>query len=378
MPMAKIAIAMSGGVDSSVAAALLQREGHELLGFTMRLGSANAGWEATKACCGLSELHDARRVADVLGIPHYVVNHAEAFWQDVVEDFLDEYAAGRTPNPCIRCNQHIKFDLFLAQARALGCEAIATGHYARLERGADGVSRLRRGVDAAKDQSYVLHTLTQEQMAATRLPLGGLTKPEVRALAAEFSLPTATKHESQDICFVSGDYAEFVAAHRPDAARPGPIVDAGGRPLGTHRGLVWYTIGQRKGLGLAGPEAWFVTEIDAPSNTLVVGRAEQADRRRFLVRLQGEPVVHMPPPQPSPQAGREPDDRPPGALYGLVQVRYRMKAIPCQIAPADGDAVAVTLTEPLRGIAPGQSAVVYDEQGYVVLGGIIECVLPEA
>ncbi len=373
--MAKIAVAMSGGVDSSVAAALLQREGHELLGFTMRLGSSQAGWEATKACCGLSELHDARRVADVLGIPHYVVNHAEAFWRDVVEDFLDEYAAGRTPNPCIRCNQHIKFDLFLQQARALGCEAIATGHYARLEQTGDGAWRLRRGVDPAKDQSYVLHTLTAEQMAATRLPLGGLTKPEVRALAAEFGLPTASKHESQDICFVSGSYGEFVAAHRPEAAQPGPIVDTAGQVLGSHRGLVHYTIGQRKGLGLAGSESWFVVELDAARNTLVVARAEAALRSRFEVRLVA-PASRPVAVRPDGITGQEAGATKGGELYGLVQVRYRMKGMPCRVELGDGVA-AITLDESLRGIAPGQSAVVYDDEGYVLLGGTIERVLTE-
>jgi tRNA-specific 2-thiouridylase len=355
--MARVAVAMSGGVDSSVAAALLQREGHEVLGFTLRLGSPDGDWEATKACCGLGEVHDARRCADRLDVPHYVLNHGAAFERSVIDDFLDEYAAGRTPNPCVRCNQYIKFAVFLDQARALGCEAVATGHYARLDQASDGRWRLRRGVDPHKDQSYVLHTLTQEQLAATRLPLGSLTKPEVRVIAAELGLPTAHKGDSQEICFVDGDYGEFVAQRRPEAARPGPILSADGTRLGTHRGLAHYTIGQRRGLGLSTAEPLFVTELRAADNAVVVAGAEAAGRSEFEVDALnwlsvaplGEGV----------------------SMDAEVQVRYRMMAVPGSVTALAGFRARVSLAQPVRGVAPGQSAVAYDAEGHVLAGGTI-------
>jgi tRNA-specific 2-thiouridylase len=366
-----IAVAMSGGVDSSLCAALLQRAGHRVLGFTLRLGGAEHGWEATRACCGLAEVHDARRVADTLGIPHYVLNHAAEFERAVIADFVAEYAAGRTPNPCLRCNQHIKFAAFLAHAQALGCSHVATGHYARVDRAAGGRWRLRRGADPSKDQSYVLHTLTQEQLAATLFPLGALTKGEVRARAAEFGLPTAAKPESQELCFVSGDYAEFVGARRPDALRPGPIVDPAGRVLGTHRGLARYTVGQRKGLGVYAPEPWVVVELRAADNTVVVARPADAGRTTFLVAplhagalaLSAEAAFDA-------NAAFDASD----AFDALVQTRYRMTPVAGRLTLLATDRARCVLAAPTPGIAPGQAAVCYDEAGYVLAGGTIATV----
>jgi len=352
----RLAVAMSGGVDSSVAAALLCDAGWDVVGFTMRLGTSNeAGWEATNACCGLTELHDARRVADRLGIPHYVLNHAETFERLVILDFIDEYRHGRTPNPCIRCNQHLKFATFLDHARAFGCEGVATGHYARLKKAESGRWELWRGLDPGKDQAYVLHTLTQEQMAAARFPLGELTKPEVRELAAKYGLPTADKPDSQEICFVAdGKHAEFVAQHAPEAAEPGNIVTLDGEVIGRHRGLAWYTVGQRRGLGLAGGEPQFVVELRADRNEVVVAPEAEAGRTRFRA-------------SPFGFVSRPPSDE---AFEALVQVRYRMTPVPCRIQPRDGSGLA-ELATPLRGLAPGQAAVFYDGQGRVLAGGTI-------
>lgn len=355
-PRGKLAVAMSGGVDSSVAAALLCHAGWDVVGFTMRLGTGSeAGWEATNACCGLSELHDARRVADRLGIPHYVLNQTAAFERLVIADFIDEYRRGRTPNPCIRCNQHIKFASFLEHAHAFGCEAVATGHYARLRQAESGRWELWRGSDPQKDQSYVLHTLTQAQMAASRFPLGELTKPEVRRLAESFGLPTADKPDSQEICFVAdGKHAEFVARHAPDAARPGDIVDLDGRVLGRHRGLAHYTVGQRRGLGLDGGEPQFVVELRAVPNQVVV--APEASAGRSVLRV-----------APLQFVSRAPSAAP---FEALVQVRYRMQPVRCLLTP-EGECGQAVIEKPLRGLAPGQAAVFYDGEGRVLAGGTI-------
>jgi len=360
-PEGKLAVAMSGGVDSSVAAALLGDAGWDVVGFTMRLGTGGeSGWEATNACCGLSELHDARRVADRLGIPHYVLNQTAAFERLVIADFVDEYRRGRTPNPCIRCNQHLKFASFVEHARAFGCQAVATGHYARLRQSPGGRWELWRGIDPGKDQSYVLHTLTQEQMAAARFPLGELTKPAVRALAASFGLPTADKPDSQEICFVAaGRHAEFVAERAPSAAEPGDIVGLDGQVLGRHRGLAYYTVGQRRGLGLPGGEPQFVVELRADRNEVVVAPEAEAGRTQFRIAPLGF-------------VSRPPADEP---FEALVQVRYRMTPVPCRLSPR-GDFGHVELTSPLQGLAPGQAAVFYDGSGRVLAGGTIAEVQP--
>ncbi len=354
-PEGKLAVAMSGGVDSSVAAALLCDAGWDVVGFTMRLGTGGeSGWEATNACCGLSELHDARRVADRLGIPHYVLNQTAAFERLVIADFVDEYRRGRTPNPCIRCNQHLKFASFVEHARAFGCQAVATGHYARLRQSPGGRWELWRGIDPGKDQSYVLHTLTQEQMAAARFPLGELTKPAVRALAASFGLPTADKPDSQEICFVAaGRHAEFVAERAPSAAEPGDIVGLDGQVLGRHRGLAYYTVGQRRGLGLPGGErsSWWSY---APTGTRSWWR--RRPRRPHAVPHRAARIRQ-------PATGRR-------TVRGSRPGPHRMTPVPCRLSPR-GDFGHVELTSPLQGLAPGQAAVFYDGSGRVLAGGTI-------
>jgi tRNA-specific 2-thiouridylase len=277
----KVLCAMSGGVDSSVAAALLVQAGHEVVGVTMKLWQGEDDPFAAHrfgGCCTVGSSEDARRVADALDIPYYVLNLQEEFHARVVDDFVAEYAAGRTPNPCARCNEHIKFRAFLDRADELGCDLIATGHYARIEEDERGF-HLRRGEDARKDQSYVLGMLTQRELSRVLLPIGHLEKPETRRIAGELGMGVAGKPDSQEICFVEdGDYARFVTQRAPAMATPGPIVDAGGQVLGEHRGLAHYTVGQRKGLGVAAPNPLFVLKIDAPSNTLVVGERVGLDR----------------------------------------------------------------------------------------------------
>src|SRR5437867_1851717 len=279
---------MSGGVDSSVAAALLVEQGHEVIGVTLNVEPReveDANLERADACCSLSAVEDARRVADRLGVPHYALNFKDLFRERVIDDFVAEYRRGRTPNPCIRCNEHVKFEAVLHRLHALDADLVATGHYARSDRDPrTGRWRLRRGLDAGKDQSYVLYPLSQALLARSLFPLGGMTKDEVRATARRRGLVTADKPESQEICFVaSGGYADFIARMSPDAIRPGPIVDTSGRLRGQHRGVVHYTIGQRRGLFLSSPEPLFVTEIDAERNTIVVGPEHELFRRGFLV-----------------------------------------------------------------------------------------------
>ena len=273
----KVLCAMSGGVDSSVAAALLVQQGYEVIGVTMKLWQGEDDPFAAHrfgGCCTIGSSEDARRVAAALDIPYYVLNLQEEFNEKVVDDFVAEYSRGRTPNPCARCNQHIKFRAFLDRADELGCDLIATGHYARIEEDGDGW-HLRRGDDNRKDQSYVLGMLTQAELSRTLLPIGHLEKSETRRIAAELGMGVAAKPDSQEICFVEdGDYARFVINRAPVLAAPGPILNGEGEPLGEHHGIARYTVGQRKGLGIAAPRPLFVTKIDVENNTLVVGERE--------------------------------------------------------------------------------------------------------
>lgn len=351
----RVVVAMSGGVDSSVAAALLVEQGYEVIGVTMQIWPELAPEEEARrgGCCSLGAVEDARRVADLLGIPYYVLNLREVFAAEVVDYFVAEYAAGRTPNPCIACNRRVKFEPLLRKALELGAARLATGHYARLEYDpARGRHLLRRGVDRRKDQSYVLYCLRQDQLRRLLFPLGGYTKEEVRRMAAARGLPVAGKPESQEICFVEDDdHGRFVAERAPGAARPGPILDAAGRRLGTHRGLAYYTIGQRRGLGLAADRPLYVVEIDAARNALIVAPEEETRRAGMLVR----------------DLNFIPFDRLEGEMAADVQIRYKAEPRPARIRPVGEDEVEVRFDAPQRSIAPGQAAVFY--RGDLVIGG---------
>ncbi|GAA2184448.1 tRNA 2-thiouridine(34) synthase MnmA [Brooklawnia cerclae] len=336
---------MSGGVDSSVATARLIAAGHEVTGVHLALSRTPLAQRAgSRGCCSLADVHDARRVADRLGIDFYVWDFSERFATDVIDDFLDEYASGRTPNPCLRCNERIKFAALLERGLALGFDAVATGHYARLVRGADGVE-LWRAADAAKDQSYVLGVLDQQQLAHSLFPLGDSVKADVRAEAAALGLAVADKPDSTDICFIpDGDTAGFLTEKL--GTRPGRIVDENGTDLGVHQGTFRYTIGQRRGLNLGIPAVdgrpRYVVDLDPDSGKVVVGGAEALE----VGRLRGI--------RPTWTGGR-----PDGVWRGLVQVRAHGRAMPASIeAVADG--VSIELDEPCRGVAPGQYVICYE------------------
>ncbi|MEQ9314990.1 MAG: tRNA 2-thiouridine(34) synthase MnmA [Henriciella sp.] len=270
----RVVAAMSGGVDSSVVAAMLAEEGYEVIGITLQLYDHGAAIEKKGACCAGQDIHDARNVADQIGIPHYVLDYESRFREQVMEDFADTYLAGSTPIPCIRCNQTVKFSDLLRTAKELGADCLATGHYIRRVEGPDG-PELQRAADPSRDQSYFLFATTREQLDYLRFPLGGLPKTEVRELAEKYNLPVAAKPDSQDICFVpQGSYADVVKKMRPGSGRGGDIVHLDGRVLGQHDGVIHYTIGQRRGLGVATGEPLFVVKIDAPSRKVVVGPRE--------------------------------------------------------------------------------------------------------
>jgi len=344
--------ALSGGVDSSVAAALVaERRGSDaVLGISLRLYSSEEdAVRSGRSCCAPDDLYDARRAAAALGIRFYVYDAQERFRSEVIDDFVGSYARGETPNPCVRCNQHVKFDWLLDRARRLGAEELVTGHYARIERGPGSAWQLLRARDAAKDQSYFLHGLTQDELALVRFPLGELTKPQVRELARRHGLPNADKPESMEVCFVAGrPVSEFLEAHGVAVAR-GEIVDTAGRVLGEHDGVHRFTVGQRRGLGVAHRLPLYVASLDAERQRVVVGPREEVARSSFRA-LQASWVADA----PEPGASCE------------VQIRHRGRPLPARIEP-DGDSVRVTLREPAVGVAPGQSAVFY--RGDAVLGG---------
>jgi tRNA-uridine 2-sulfurtransferase len=358
--MARVAVAMSGGVDSAVAAALLVEQGHQVTGFTMNLWPA---WvppaDDGPGCCGLGAIDDARAVARRLGIPHYVLNLRDAFERAVIRDFADEYARGRTPNPCIACNRAIKFALLLARVRALGMEYLATGHYARVEHGTDGTVRLLRAADRGKDQSYVLAGVRREQLARTLFPVGGHTKPEIRALARRLGLGVADKPDSQEICFVPrGDHGQVVARYAPQALRPGPIYDRGGRQVGRHHGLARYTIGQRRGLGpVEQPPGGagrprYVVAIEAGRNALRVGDAEALGCQELTAADANWIAI----------------ETLTGPYRVAARIRHGGADVPALLTPM-GRRVRVGFDAPVRAAAPGQAIAFYD--GDVVVGGAV-------
>lgn len=350
---------MSGGVDSSVAAWLLQRQGLRCVGATMKLYDNETVGRQGHPCCSLEDVEDARAVARQLGIPHYVFHFSQVFDDTVLRRFVEEYARGATPNPCIDCNRYLKFGRFLRRADELGLDGIATGHYARIVQDSEsGRWLLKKAADPAKDQSYVLASMTQPQLSRTLFPLGALCKTEVRALAEAHGLYTARKHDSQDICFVpDGDYGAFLERYTGQVCPPGDILDEAGRVLGRHRGAVRYTLGQRRGLGLAAEQPLYVCGKSMADNTVTVG-PERALYARGLAAADWNWIV--PPPE--------------GAFRAWGKVRYRQTEQPCTVLAAPDGAVHLTFDTPQRAITVGQAAVLYD--GDTVLGGgtIIETI----
>lgn len=349
----RIVCAMSGGVDSSVAAALLLDQGFDVIGLSMQLYDQRGGETTFGSCCTLDDLHDARRVATALGIPHYIVNLERQFDESVVRNFVAEYLAGRTPLPCAHCNSVLKFNELLDRATGFGASAVATGHYARVEQDPlSGRWRLLRGVDPTKDQAYFLFSLTQAQLSRAVFPLGALRKDDVRRMARERGIRVADKRDSQEICFVpDNDYAAVVERLAPDAVAPGPIVDASGRVLGTHHGIHHFTIGQRKGLGIAASTPLYVTRIDADRRTVVVGGRH--DLERTSVSATGVSWTAGEPPRPGTRLS--------------AQIRYRHPAASAVVDAIDAGAVALTFDVPQPAVTPGQALVLYD--GDEVLGG---------
>ena len=354
MKKERVVVAMSGGVDSSLAAALLLEQGYDVMGMTMRLS------EETRAVVpnAPSSVDDAQRVADVLGIPHYVIDFTDVFERTVINYFLDEYLCGRTPNPCVVCNRHIKFDGLLRAAENVGASCIATGHYARIDRNEDGVYHLRKGLDHDKDQSYVLYHLNQEKLARVIFPLGNLRKSETRCMAEEYGLPVAHKTESQEICFVpNDDYKAYLREHRPGGTCCGDIVDSAGNILGKHDGVAFYTIGQRKGLGIAASQPLYVTALDAAKNQVIVGAADAVYAQELIASdlnwtmwdtLAEERTVE-------------------------AKIRYGKRLAAAHVVQ-EGGCVRVCFTDPQRAVTPGQSVVFY-ENDIVLGGGIIDKVI---
>ena len=350
--MEKVLIAMSGGVDSSVAAYLMKQRGCDCVGVTMRLFSNDdIGLSREKSCCSLDDVQDARSVAAKLAIPYYVFNFTGDFKSQVIDRFTSAYACGQTPNPCIDCNRYLKFERLYERAQLMGCDAVVTGHYARIGQ-ENGRFVLKKALDASKDQSYVLYSLTQEQLAHTRLPLGEFEKTDTRCIAEELGFFNARKPDSQDICFVpDGDYAAFIERTTGKTYPEGNFVDEQGNVLGRHRGIIHYTVGQRRGLGIAAETPLYVKRIDPERNEVVLCRDEALYSRALTAKELNWMAF----------------DTPPQTFRASAKIRYRHTEQPCTVTALPGGRVAVEFDEPQRAATPGQAVVFYD--GDTVLGG---------
>ncbi|MFC2047067.1 tRNA 2-thiouridine(34) synthase MnmA [Chloroflexota bacterium] len=360
----KVVVAMSGGVDSSVAAAILKQKGYQVIGVTMQIWPSDKRSDETDrfgGCCGIDTIDDAKMVAYKLGIPHYVVNFRDVFARKVIADFCQEYSLGRTPNPCIKCNQYIKFDALLGRTKELGADFVATGHYARVESDtANGRYLLKKGIDQGKDQTYVLYPLTQNQLKHTLLPLGNLTKKKVREIARELGLPVAAKPDSQEICFIpDNNYHQFLGYYIPQAVKSGPILNGQGDTLGKHQGIPFYTIGQRQGLGISAKEPLYVIAIEKERNAIMVGSKKEVYAHEFIASgLNWISIAQLKQP-----------------VEVKSKIRYKHEEAEAVITPLDEDRVQVRFKEPQAAITPGQAVVFYDSD-LVIGGGTIEIIEP--
>jgi len=348
----RVLVGMSGGVDSSATAALLLEQGFDVVGVTLKLWPQDCVNRAEDKCCGPQAVMDARSVSASLGIPYYLIDESAEFQQRVIRYFADEYRAGRTPNPCVMCNQHLKFGTLLDRARQLGCDRIATGHFARVEHTTEGRVLLRRGRDLRKDQSYFLFSLRQEQLAKVLFPLGEKTKSDTREVARECGLRTADKEESMEICFVPDkDYGRFLEQSKLVERHRGEIVDTTGKLLSHHEGIEFYTIGQRRGLGITSPKPLYVVELDAVNNRVVVGDDSDLSRTEFSVDT----------------CNWIPWDQPPGPFECTAKIRYNHPGATATVTPRPDGTAAVRMHEPARAVTPGQACVFYQDD--LVVGG---------
>ncbi|MEP6475664.1 MAG: tRNA 2-thiouridine(34) synthase MnmA [Actinomycetota bacterium] len=350
-----VLVAMSGGVDSAVAACLLQEQGYEVLGSHMRLVHLD---DVEHGCCGPAARSDAAQVARIAGFPFEIVDLTAAFDRTVIADFMAEHRAGRTPNPCARCNGEIKFGAFLARADELGVDLVATGHYVRTSRGLDGVMTLARGADREKDQSYMLHMLGQAQLSRSLFPVGGMPKARTRELARHFDLPVASKPDSQELCFApAGEAGAFVRSHAPDLVQAGKVVDGAGTVLAEHDGTFGFTVGQRRGLGVATGTRTYVIEVNADANRVVVGPEELLARSGLVA----DRVSWV--------RGTAPCD---GPFDAQAQIRYRGGSVPAVVTPEGDESIRVAFRRPQRAVAPGQSVVIYRDDELLGGGRILE------